>query len=187
MKFLNKRKFTIPKCVKPRLNTVKKTSKKTKQFLILLVSLMLLILFFKPLFYSSAGSASECYNSAKMSSQYRVMVIKYTYTTGAGWFVLEDSSDDLKNMNVVLKSGFDPRLLRANSDFELDYFAEYIIICKGISEINIDNETVPCIEAKKVYISYNGRTSPYRIYNMTFAGLLKRLFAIVNSKLLISV
>ena len=88
MKFLNKRKFTIPKCVKPRLNTVKKTSKKTKQFLILLVSLMLLILFFKPLFYSSAGSASECYNSAKMSSQYRVMVIKYTYTTArAGLFL----------------------------------------------------------------------------------------------------
>ena len=117
---------------------MKKITKKSKHILILSVCLMLLILFFKPLFYSSAGSASEYYNSAKMSSQYRVMVIKYTYTTGAGWFVLEDSSDDLKNMNVVLKSGFDPRLLRANSDFELDYFAEYIIICKGISEISID-------------------------------------------------
>ena len=96
--------------------------------------------------------------------------------------VIDSTREDLIGEYVVLKNYFDPRLLRENLDFDMDYMAEFIVIFDDITSTKIDNEDVRVISAKNIEVLYNTEKTNYKVRDMTFSGLLKFIKGIVDKE-----
>ena len=114
---------------------------------VLLVTIVLVLIINNiNIFKVTTKSPEEIYNI--VSSKYNldevdVSVIKYHSVTGASWFVEKSTEKELENKNVCLSSVLNPRQLKVNKDFELDYFAQYVIVTKKKDKyMEIAKETV---------------------------------------------
>lgn len=109
-------------------------------------------------------------------------ILKYEYVTGASWKVIDSTLENLIGEYVVLKNYFDPRLLRQNLDFDMDYMAELVVSFDDVMSTKIDNEDVRVIVAKGIEVLYDTEKSNYKVIDMTFSGLLKFAKGIVDKK-----
>ena len=110
-----------------------------------------------------------------------ICILDYEYTTGTGWIVLKSTDKSIIGKTIVLSNNFDPRLLRENSQFELDYFAKYIVVIDHMSDTMIDGEIAPIIYAKEIEIIYNTTQSKYTVSDLTIYGILKSIMGVFNS------
>lgn len=127
-------------------------------------------------------SSSYTDNTYVNSSENSICVLKYTYTTGAGWVVTDSDIDSLVGENICLSYRFDPRLLRDNEDFSLDYQGKMVVSIDKINKIVMDNEDVFVISPEKIKILYNTDKKEYRIKDMSFGGIVKSIMSLFNKK-----
>lgn len=118
-------------------------------------------------------------NSNKTDS---ICVLKYTYTTGPGWIVNDTNNDSLIGENVCLYNMFDPRLLKDNSEFDLDYQSQLMVLVDKIDKVVMDNEEVYVIKPKDITILYDTNKEEYRLKDMSLGGIIKFFISIVNKK-----
>ena len=111
-----------------------------------------------------------------------VCVLDYTYTTGAGWSVLNSTDKKLIGEQVALMSFFDPRLLKENKEFNLDYLAQYIVTFTEKNDIKMDNENVTAIQAEEIVILYNTDKKYYKLTDLSLIGIFKSFLGIFDSK-----
>lgn len=111
-----------------------------------------------------------------------ICILKYQYTTGASWQVIYDSQNKLENQNVALYSIFDPRWLKDNIDFEMDYMASYIVVIDKSDSIMIDNQKVTVIYPENIIINFDTDKRYYKIKDISFEGILKSLIGVFNKK-----
>jgi hypothetical protein len=135
-----------------------------------------------PIFNVAGHSAEEVTADTFASEQNRMCVLRYSYTTGAGWIVEETNEAELAGQNVYLSTVFDPRLLKDNSEFDLDYMAEYAVVIDDIGKITAEDGEVYVIEPKSITILYDTDKRKYRLKDMSCAGIVKSLLSAVNKK-----
>ena len=115
-----------------------------------------------------------------------ICIVKYTYTTGAGWLVIDCNNPILLGQNVSICNKFDPRLLNDNSEFDLDYQSELVVVVDSINDINIDGENVKVIYPKKIIILYDTKKKYYKLCDMSVHGILKSILGCFNKKYMLS-
>lgn len=125
-------------------------------------------------------SKTDDINQINTNSQ--MCILKYEYVTGASWMVIDSTQKNLIGEYVVLKNHFDPRLLRENRHFDMDYMAELAVSFDDVTSTKIDNEDVRVIVAKGIEVLYDTEKPNYKIIDMTFSGLLKFVKGIVDKK-----
>jgi hypothetical protein len=135
-----------------------------------------------PIFNVADRSAKEVTADTAASEQNRMCVLRYSYTTGAGWTVEETNAAELAGQNVYLSTVFDPRLLKDNSEFDLDYMAEYVVVIDDIGKITAEDDEIYVIEPKSITILYDTDKQNYRLKDMSCGGLIKSLLSAVNKK-----
>lgn len=111
-----------------------------------------------------------------------VYLLDYVYSTGSGWYIKDCSDESLINKEIVLYNLFDPRFLKANKDFELDYFAQYIVTGKLAGYDNVDNERIPILQATNITVIYNTEDENYKIRDMSLQGMIKSLLGVILPK-----
>ena len=77
-------------------------------------------------FYTRNGGRKTSYLVFKSSKEKYICLVKYQYTTGAGYYCVKSNNKNFENMYMIIQSKFDPRFLKDNNDFSLDYNAEYL-------------------------------------------------------------
>lgn len=77
--------------------------------------------------------------------------------------------------SVAVKTVFDPRFLKDNKDFLIDYNGEYIVIADRTGKTEIDGESDDLIYADRIIIKYDGAPKSYHIYDMMPQGIIKAL------------
>ena len=118
----------------------------------------------------------------ELKNDSNVCILKNAYTTGTKWQVVYDQNDRLLNENVVLCCDFDPRLLKENKDFDLDYMAQYVVSVDKIDKITVNDELINVIYPKKIIIVYDTSKSYYTVADFSVQGLFKSLMGIINKK-----
>ncbi len=112
----------------------------------------------------------------------QVCMLEYQYTTGAGWHVLDCTESILKNQNIILKTKYDPRLLKDNSDFTLDYTAKMIVIFDKYEKTVYDNEEVYVLNATDITILRNTAKRHYTLMDFTLTGICKHFAGLFCQK-----
>lgn len=105
-----------------------------------------------PIFKVNTQSVDQYKQNTNFDEMNNICILKYTYTTGPGWAVEDTEIEQLIDQNVCLSCLFDPRLLKDNNDFELDYLSRLIVSIDTIDKIIMDNEKVYVIKPKKITI-----------------------------------
>ena len=124
----------------------------------------------------SYESVYESVVSEINSDKNDVCVLDYDYVTGAGWKVEKSTTNELTGTYVLLDSAFNPRDLKINKDFELDYSAKFVLIIdKQIKQVQLDNEMVDVIKASEIIIVADYEDSIIKFCDLTFAGKLKTI------------
>ena len=111
-----------------------------------------------------------------------VCVLSYHYTTGPGWCIENSTNETLIGENIILNVRFDPRMLKENKDFSMDYRGRLVVDVKQIKEIRYDNEVVKVLFPKNIVIIYDTEKSSYNIYDFTLAGILKSIISVFYDK-----
>lgn len=104
-----------------------------------------------------------------------IYVLDFEQTTGAGYTVKNTKDEKLLGKSVAVKTLFDPRFLKDNKDFLIDYNGEYIVIADRAGKTEIDGESVDLIYADRIIIKYDGAPKSYHIYDMIPQGIIKAL------------
>ena len=107
-------------------------------------------------------------------------IIKYTYTTGAGWIVVDGNAPELIGQYAAIYSAFDPRLLKDNKTFDMDYSSKVAVIADSITDTIIDGESVKVIHPNRMIILYNTEKQRYRLIDMSMNGILKSIIGCFN-------
>ena len=102
-----------------------------------------------------------------------IYVLNYEQTTGAGYTVKDTKDEKLLGKSVAVKTLFDPRFLKDNKDFLIDYNGEYIVIADKTGKTEIDGESIDLIYADRIIIKYDGAPKSYHIYDMMPQGIIK--------------
>ncbi len=97
-------------------------------------------------------------------------LLKYEYTTGYGWTIEDSSVKNSEFDEAVLCNIFDPRYLKDNKDFSLDYTAYLLVESQNYKEIE---PGALHIVADSVTVLYNTDKSYYTVCDMSFTGFLK--------------
>lgn len=116
-----------------------------------------------------------------------VCILNYDYVTGVGWKVEKSTNKDIDNKYVCINSICNPRLLKINKDFDLDYMAKYVVATdKNISQTKVDNEDVNVLKIKEIVITNfyyeNDGFDNIRFGDLTFGGKLKSIIALFVPK-----
>ena len=111
----------------------------------------------------------------KSSKEKYICLVKYQYTTGAGYYCVKSNNKNFENMYMIIQSKFDPRFLKDNNDFSLDYNAEYLVEAKKAEKIMYEGESAIKLYADKITVLYNTNKTVYKIKDMTFGGVLKAI------------
>lgn len=150
-----------------------------KNFLVTLIAVIAFICIVSNI---TIFGVSENDDIKQLQRNNQICILHYEYVTGAGWMVIDSTREDLIGEYVVLKNYFDPRLLRENLDFDMDYMAKFIVIFDDITSTKIDNENVRVISAKNIEVLYNTEKTNYKVRDMTFSGLLKFIKGIADKE-----
>ena len=155
-----------------------------KLLLFVLIAIVLLILYFTfPIFESvNYTQYQQLCNYLNESSNEVYYKLKYTVSTGASWAVEDCSDKSMIGEHIAVESVFDPRFLKINENFWLDV-SGYLIVKSGEKKlIDCANESVWCINAKKIYVyipDLNTLQNCYTASDMSLIGMLKMIFGIV--------
>lgn len=146
------------------------------------IAIMLILASNMPIFTVSKQSDVIEKGHLGSSSLNRICVVQYTYTTGAGWRVVDTNVDELIGQNVYLYTLFDPRLLKDNVEFDLDYLAKYKIEIDTVDKIAMKDQKVYVINPKSITILYDTDKKKYRLKDMSYGGIIKSFLSIVNKR-----
>ena len=116
-----------------------------------------------------------------------VLIMRHTETTGAGWIAENQNSDNDFDKNIIISTHFDPRFLRDNKNFEMDYNARYLVVVKRKEKITYEGEEVLKVYPRKMVVVYDTDKKFYRFKDMTFAGLMKAALGVFIKKFALSV
>lgn len=116
-----------------------------------------------------------------------ICILDYDYVTGAGWGVDASTNKNLENTYVVLDTLCNPRLLKINQEFDLDYLAKFVVVIdKTPKQTTVDSETVYLIKAKEIVITNfyteNDGVKEMKFGDLTFAGKCKAIAALFVPK-----
>ena len=116
-----------------------------------------------------------------------ICILDYDYVTGASWRVDKATNKNLDKEYVVLSTIYNPRLLKINKEFDLDYAARYVaVIDKNTSQINIDNEDVSVLKVKEIVITdfyyQNEGFDDIKFGDLTLGGKFKTVIALFVPK-----
>jgi len=162
---------------------------------VLIIALVVLILCMIisniPVFGIYSGLAENYYELAM--AEYNpentdVCVLDYSYVTGASWLVEKSTDAELEGQFVCLKSICNPRDLKLNDDFELDYGAKYVMtIEKNKEYTELDGEQARVITPKSIVITnfyyYQDGYSTLRFKDLSFRGKMLAINAIFKPDL----
>ena len=162
--------------------------KKQKILYIAIILLIILLLLNNiKIFSISSDLADSVYNI--ICCEYNpenvdICILDYCYVTGASWRVEKSTNKDIENKFVVLDTICNPRMLKINKDFSLDYMAKYVVVIdKNITKTNVDNEYVDVLKANKIIITnYNYKNDNMRFCDLTFGGKLMSAIALFVPK-----
>ncbi len=132
-----------------------------------------------------SGDIENYYEKAAEETDKNVYLLDYTYTTGAGWVVEKTNDAAFENDSVIVSTMFDPRLLKDNDEFELDYTAKLLLISDRQKRTELEGEKVCVLYAGEVVVlkeSDNEEDGYYRIKDMSMGGIGKFLMGIVNPR-----
>lgn len=123
------------------------------------------------------------YNSENVD----ICILDYDYVTGASWRVEQSTNKDIENEYVCLNTICNPRLLKINEEFELDYMAKYVVVIdKNTPKTKVDNEDVNVLKVKEIVITnfyyQNEGFDDIRFGDLTFGGKLKSIIALFVPK-----
>ena len=116
-----------------------------------------------------------------------ICILDYDYVTGASWRVVKSTNEDIENKYVCLNIICNPRHLKMNKEFELDYIAKYVVVIdKNISQTIVDDEDVNVLKAKEIVITdfycQNEMVGNIKFDDLTFEGKLKSIIALFVPK-----
>ncbi len=116
-----------------------------------------------------------------------ICILDYDYVTGASWRVEKSTNKNLENKYVCLNTIYNPRLLKINKEFDLDYIAKYVaVIDKNISQTKVDGEDVDVLKTKEIVITdfyyRNDGFDDLRFGDLTFGGKLNSIMALMVPK-----
>ncbi len=116
-----------------------------------------------------------------------ICILDYDYVTGASWKVEKSTNKDIEDKYVCLNTICDPRSLKMNEEFDLDYIAKYVVVIdKNISQTKVDNEDVNVLKTKEIVITnfyyQNEGFEDIRFGDLTFTGKLKSIIALFMPK-----
>ena len=112
-----------------------------------------------------------------------VCILNYDYVTGASWRVEKSTNKDIENEYVCLNTICNPRLLKINKEFYLDYMAKYVaVIDKDITQTKVDDEDVSVLKVKEIVITNfyyeNDGFDNMGFGDLSFGGKLKAILAL---------
>lgn len=137
-----------------------------------------------PVFKVSSLNKKDC---IAMCDENGVYVLEHKSTTGSGWYVASGRDKKLVGQNVVLYSNFDPRSLKDNKDFYLDYSSALVVKVKEISSTAADGEKIPMLIADSItVVSDKKGKNYYTVFDLSIGGLLKGALGLVNHKYRVS-
>lgn len=126
--------------------------------------------------YSDYDSMCDKYGSEN------VYILKYTYTTGGGWCINQCENSEMTGLIVALYTKMDPRFLRDNDEFELDYMSELLVVSKCTEIVNGESYEAIIYPDKTIIIYPRAETSEYKVCDMSGEGILKFILGIFNRK-----
>ncbi len=141
------------------------------------------------IFRVHSGDIENYYEKAAEGTDKNVYLLDYTYTTGAGWVVEKTNDAAFENDSVIVSTMFDPRLLKDNDEFELDYTAKLLVISDRQKRTELEGEKVCVLYAgEAVILKESGEEEEgyYRIKDMSGGGIGKFLMGVVNPKYRVS-
>ena len=160
--------------------------------LIILVFIVVLIFVIDNIKICSINSHEADYVYELMQDKYKnknvdICILDYDYVTGASWSVEKSTNKDIENEYVCLNAICNPRLLKINKEFDLDYLAKYVVVIdKIITQTKVDNEEVNVLKTKEIVItnSYykNEGFDDIKFGDLTFGGKLKSIIALFVPK-----
>ncbi len=150
-----------------------------KVIVVAIVSMAVIYIIFKV----PAFTVMEQINAEKLllQSDKTICILEYTYTTGSGWFITDSNDKNLINKEVILCSQLNPRLLKVNAEYDLDYMAKYVITVDTIwNTTTEDGEIMPVVKADTIGIVYPSDKTYYSIADMQFFGIVKAVLGLLN-------
>ena len=160
--------------------------------LIILVFIVVLIFVIDNIKICTINSHEADYVYELMQDKYKnknvdICILDYDYVTGASWRVEKSTNKDIENEYVCLNAICNPRLLKINEEFDLDYMAKYVVVIdKNIAQTKVDNEDVNILKAKEIVITnfyyQNEGFDDIRFGDLTFGGKLKSIIALFVPK-----
>ena len=126
--------------------------------------------------YSDYDSACDEYGSEN------VYILKYAYTTGPGWYIKQHENPEMIGLTVALYAKMDPRFLRDNEEFELDYMTELLVVSKRTEMVGSEPYEAILYPEKIDIIYPMAKTAEYKVYDMSAKGILKFILGIFNRK-----
>lgn len=117
-----------------------------------------------------------------------ICILKYGQVTGAGWYVEKSTDKELEGEYVCMSAVCNPRALKENEDFLLDFTVHYVVsIEKTDKFIEIDGEKVKVISPKEIVITdYVQGIYKREFKDLSLSGKLHALMAFFVPKLRLS-
>ena len=169
--------------------------KKYKMFYVALILFIIVVLFFviNNIKICSINPHEADYVYELIQDKYKnenvdVCILDYDYVTGASWRVEESTNKDIENEYVCLSAICNPRLLKINEEFDLDYMAKYVVVIdKNISQTKVDDEDVSVLKVKDIVITNfyyeNDGFDDIRFGDLSFGGKVKAILSLFVPKL----
>lgn len=162
--------------------------RKKKLLSIVIFAILILFITNYPLFECVDSFDYEYMNRLKEKyPNCDVLLMRHTETTGAGWIVENQNLDSDFDKSIIISTHFDPRFLRDNKDFEMDYNARYLVVIKRKEKIKYESEDVLKVYPRKIIVVYNTGKKIYRFRDMTFVGIIKATLGIFIKKFSLSI
>ena len=161
--------------------------------LIILVFIVVLIFVIDNIKICSINSHEADYVYELMQDKYKnknvdICILDYDYVTGASWNVEKSTNKDIENEYVCLNTICNPRLLKINKEFDLDYMAKYVVVIdKNITQTKVDDEDVGVLKVKEIVITdfyyENDGFDDMRFGDLSFGGKAKAILSLFVPKL----
>lgn len=112
-------------------------------------------------------------------------LLKYSFTTGAGWKIIDCSEKEYIGENVAVKTAFDPRYLRCNKDFSLDYCAKLYVEGKPIDTVLLYSEKTLFIDAHSIAVVDEGNVfekDAFRLKDLSAVGFFRIFLGLFDNR-----
>ena len=151
--------------------------------IIVVILLLIYCVFYVPIFRIIGSEDMQKHIAAAKDNNASVLCcIKYNYSTGVSWTIEDSSNKELIGKEVLIYNIIDPRLLKENSDYYLDYSMKLFVDVKHIDKIDYEGEEVTVFTPKKIYLlsdNINNRDY-YSLSDLSLNGWLKVILAFFN-------